>query len=67
MCNWYYDLTDDNRHSQDPEGNLVWLCGRHAQMYSDEIEFASTDSLHNSECWMCMEEEMESVFEKILS
>ena len=35
--NWYYDLTEDHRHSGDPESLLVWLCDDCADCLAAEV------------------------------
>ena len=53
--NWYYDLTDDRRFSEDAESLLVWLCDECAARLEGEyeVQFASTDALCDVPCWQC--------------
>jgi len=52
---WYYDLTDDHRHSGDAESLLVWLCEDCAQALTarNEVQVAGTDSFNDGPCWRC--------------
>jgi hypothetical protein len=52
---WYYDLTEDHRHSGDPESLLVWLCDDCAAKLEAEglVRFAGTDALCDVPCWQC--------------
>lgn len=52
---WYYDLTDDHHHSEDPESLLVWLCDECAARLTrkEEVQFAGTDALCDVPCWQC--------------
>ena len=53
-CHWYYDLTDDHRHSGDEESQLVWLCPDCARRLRDNVQFAGSDDLlHDLPCWEC--------------
>jgi hypothetical protein len=50
---WYYDLTEDHRHSRDPESLLVWLCDDCANRLAAEVQFASSDGFCDTPCWKC--------------
>ena len=55
---WYYDLTEDRRHSGDPESLLVWLCDDCANRLAAEVQFAGTDGgdehiACDVACWQC--------------
>ena len=50
---WYYDLTDDHRHSGDPESLLVWLCDDCANRLAAEVQLAGTDGFCDVACWQC--------------
>ena len=52
---WYYDLTDDHRHSGDAESLLVWLCKACAQTLQarHEVQIAGTDAFNDGPCWHC--------------
>jgi hypothetical protein len=52
---WYYDLTADQRFSEDPESLLVWLCADCTARLEAEglVQFASTDSMCDVPCWQC--------------
>ena len=62
-CNWYYDLTEEQELSHDPEHMLVWLCSpcvkqlntpRPNEQPADQVQFASSDSLMDGDpCWLC--------------
>ena len=53
MSQWYYDLTEDHRHSGDPESLLVWLCDNCADCLAAEVQSAGTDGFNDSPCWRC--------------
>jgi len=48
---WYYDWTGEL--SNDPEGNLCWLCDDCASELGDQVSHASEDDLNDSTCWRC--------------
>lgn len=52
---WYYDLTNDHRHSGDEESLLVWLCDSCAQslLARHEVQVAGTDGFNDAPCWRC--------------
>jgi hypothetical protein len=52
---WYYDLTEDHRHSGDPESLLVWLCDDCAAwlLSRQAMQFAGADGFNDSPCWRC--------------
>ena len=52
---WYYDLTEDHRHSEDAESLLVWLCDDCAVELEakGEIQFAGSDEMDDAPCWRC--------------
>ncbi len=50
---WYYDWTPGQLLSDDPEGNLCWLCDRCAQELGDWVSHASDDNLNEQPCWRC--------------
>lgn len=50
---WYYDWTPDRELSNDPEGNLAWLCDRCADERGDLVSHAGEDDLNDSHCWRC--------------
>ena len=52
---WYYDLTDDHRHSGDAESLLVWLCDDCANRLAAEVQPAGTDGFCDAPCWQCDE------------
>jgi hypothetical protein len=53
MHAWYYDQTPDKKYSDDPEGNLVWVCDRCARDLRLEVEFAGTDVDKDAPCDIC--------------
>ena len=50
---WYYDWTPDKSLSNDPEGNLCWLCDDCANDLGGLVSHASEDDLNDSTCWRC--------------
>jgi hypothetical protein len=48
---WYYDWTGEL--SNDPEGNICWLCDDCASELGDQVSHASEDDLNDSTCWRC--------------
>jgi hypothetical protein len=52
---WYYDWTEDGELSNDPEGNLCWLCDDCASRLGNQVSHASEDDLIDDDfkCWMC--------------
>ena len=55
---WYYDFTEDHRHSGDQESLLVWLCDDCANCLATEVQFAGTDDVdeyiaYDGPCWRC--------------
>ncbi len=50
--NYYYDYSDGQTLSNDPEGNLVQLCAACAQRHKDDILLAQTGDVE-SVCELC--------------
>ena len=60
---WYYDLTEDHRHSgacpersrRNDESLLTWLCDDCAAwlLSRQAVQFASTDGFNDGPCWRC--------------
>jgi len=48
---WYYDWTGEL--SNDPKGNLCWLCDDCASELGEQVSHASEDDLNDSTCWRC--------------
>ena len=53
--NWFYDLTEDHRHSGDDESLLVWLCDDCAAwlLSRQAVQVAGTDGFNDGPCWRC--------------
>lgn len=54
--NYYYDNTEERKHTDDDEGNLVQLCGKCAHELRHEVSFAQDGDEYNI-CEKCEREQ----------